>query len=151
MNKVITTPAILAAILATGCASIDHTVTRIDTEVFSVSTVAHNGANNNPGEVTKVHLRSAAQTAKASDCSYFAAIDNTAQNFTQTHQQTTGDTFVHNRDGSVQYRTAQGQQYKIVKPRVQQWMRNNTYVCFKDKPTAMLPGLIFNADLIVTN
>jgi hypothetical protein len=139
----------IVAVLAVGCASIDHSVTRIDTNVFSVTTDSRNGGSRNQGEVTKAHLQAAAAAAKTSRCAYFAAIDNTTQNFAQVEQDTTGDTFVRNKDGSVQYRTAQGQQYKIVKPSTGRYgSRTNTYVCFADRPTAMLPGLIFNADLV---
>jgi hypothetical protein len=145
MKKTFALPLIALTLIA-GCAQIRHTVTQIDTDVFQVGTETYGGYGNTDisnAAVTRAALVAAATAAKGIGCTYFAAINNTTQNFAQTQQQTTGDSFVRNNDGSVQYRTAQGQQYRIITP-----TRRSTYVCFKDKPTALLPGLIFNADLV---
>ena len=133
--------------LITGCASVNHTVTQIDVDVFSVSTMVYGGfgnASNTPGNITKSHLQRAGSTAQELGCTHFAAIDNAAQNVHRTGITVINEQFQQMQDGSVQYRTAQGQAYRIVKPK----QRGNTFVCFKERPSAILPGLIFNAELV---
>ena len=133
--------------LMTGCASINHTVTQIDTNVFQIGTQVYNGygtTNISRPAVERATLVAAAKKSTSIGCQYFAAIANNAQSLSQTQVQTSGDTFQQNPDGSVQYRTAQGQEYRIVKPSG----RSNTYMCFKERPSALLPGLIFNAELV---
>ncbi|RRR16895.1 hypothetical protein CVV73_25450, partial [Enterobacter hormaechei] len=44
----------------------------------------------------------------------------------------------------VYYVSSAGTQYKLIKP-----SRNNTYVCFNEKPNTVLPGLIYNVKYVL--
>ena len=139
--------AVATVTLITGCASVNHTVTQIDSDVFSVSTMVYGGfgdAYNTPGVITKSHLQRAGSKAQELGCTHFAAINNAAQSVHRTGTTVINEQFQQMQDGSVQYRTALGQAYRIIKPA----QRGNTFVCFKERPSAILPGLIFNAELV---
>lgn len=87
-------------------------------------------------------LLAAAETSLKLSCEYFVAVDNTQQSFS-VNQSDVSVGLIKGNDSSYAYRTNSGQVYKIVKPG-----RKNTFVCFNNKPTAPLPGLLFNAKTV---
>lgn len=87
-------------------------------------------------------LRKAAEVSKSLGCSYFSAINNTSQSYNQNISKV--DAGLKTTPNGVYYVSSAGTQYKLIKP-----SRNNTYVCFNEKPNTVLPGLIYNVKYVL--
>ncbi|HGW3981557.1 hypothetical protein R4534_10710 [Acinetobacter baumannii] len=87
-------------------------------------------------------LRKAAEVSKSLGCSYFSAINNTSQSYNQNISKV--DAGLMTTPNGVYYVSSAGTQYKLIKP-----SRNNTYVCFNEKPNTVLPGLIYNVKYVL--
>lgn len=110
----------------------------IDDRVFEVSW--ENNDYVSAGDVYRANLRKASELSLETGCQYFAAVENETQTFTvgtMNNQVTDG---LKNIDGELIY-VMNGAIYRVIKPKAYR----NTYVCFNEKPNALLPGLVFNA------
>lgn len=138
---------IAAPVFLAGCAfSIGSPkVTQIDQEIFEVRIDVFNGSHGSP-KFMDMTLAEAAKKSKSIGCNYFVAIDNKSQKFILPQAHVTENLSRLN-DGKVAYTSSSGQSYYVTRPQ----STKNTFACFKDKPTAVLPGLVFNADLILKN
>jgi hypothetical protein len=138
----------LVGLFLIGCAQVTPTVTRIDEDVFQVRTTVYGGykfsLDNSPEGIMNATLLAAAREAESIGCSYFAAIANDEQRIGMSSVQVT-EGLAQQKDGTAIYKTSAGQIYRIVKPN----SRGNTYACFKDRPTALLPGLLFNVKFML--
>jgi hypothetical protein len=136
----------IAATLS-GCASVSPKITQIDDRVFQVSTTVHSGyrinLDDSPEGIARVTLKAAANKSIELGCPYFSAINNDTQSFKITSAQTSEE-FTRSGDGTVIYKSEEGQIFRIIKPS----QRGNTYLCFRAKPNALLPGLIFNSKYV---
>ena len=88
-------------------------------------------------------LFSAANKSAELGCEYFVATENSSQSFnTPQSEITEGLSRLNN--GQVIYKTAQGQIYTVKRPA----QDANVFVCFSEKPNALLPGLVFNTKYV---
>ena len=147
-NAMKTTLTIASLALISGCAQVTPKVTQIDDRVFRVATTVYGGfkvgLDDSPEGIARATIRAAATTAQEIGCSYFAAIKNDAQSFKPSATQTT-DEFTKLPDGSYIYTADDGVRFRVVRPA----QRNGTFLCFKKKPNALLPGLIYNTQLVM--
>ena len=119
---------------------------RLDDNIFEV-TSRGNGFTRTDS-VYQHNLRKAAEMSLAAGCSYFVALDNRSQNFNAVAigPSPNGEKSAKvneglNVVGGEMIYMVNGAVYKVIKPKI----RENTYACFNKKPTALVPGLIFNA------
>lgn len=141
---------VLTGAVLSGCAQVTPKVTQIDERVFSVATTVYSGFSvgldrSNEG-IARATIRTAATTAQSIGCPYFAAINNDAQTFRPNAIKATEE-FTKLPDGSYIYTAEDGVHFRVVKPA----QRGGTFLCFKNKPTAILPGLIYNTDLVLSS
>lgn len=116
-------------------------VTRIDDNVFQVNSIT-NGYTSLQTE-REYALRKAAETSLELNCTYFAAIDNSSQSFDAVPQNVTSG-LVTLSNGQTVYISSSGTKYRLEKP-----ASNSTFVCFNEKPNAVLPGLVYKAQLVI--
>jgi hypothetical protein len=133
-----------------GCAQVTPKVTQIDERVFRVATTVYSGFSvgldsSNEG-IARATIRAAANTAQSVGCPYFAAINNDSQIFRPNSIKATEE-FTKLPDGSYIYTAEDGVKFRVVKPS----QRGGTFLCFKNKPTALLPGLIYNTELVLSS
>jgi hypothetical protein len=145
INLLVITGAVLS-----GCAQVTPKVTQIDERVFRVATTVYSGFSvgldsSNEG-IARATIRAAANTAQSVGCPYFAAINNDSQTFRPNAAKVTEE-FTKLPDGSYIYTAEDGVRFRVVRSA----QRGGTFLCFKNKPTALLPGLIYNTDLVLSS
>jgi hypothetical protein len=114
---------------------------QIDDHVFDVASYV-NGFSS--WQTAHDHLlRKAAEVSLQAGCTYFVAVRNNEQSFSQPTEHVT-EGLSRTSSGALVYRTASGTRYDVVKPGMR-----NTIVCFNTKPNALLPGLVFNARYVM--
>ncbi|WP_155468028.1 hypothetical protein [Acetobacter pasteurianus] len=116
--------------------------TQIDDHIFEVASYV-NGFSSHQLEHDYL-LRKAAEVSLQAGCTYFVAVGTNEQNFMQVPQGTT-EGLLSTQSGIV-YVSSSGNAYRIVKPNVV-----NTIACFNRKPTAVLPGLVYNAHYVLNS
>lgn len=89
-------------------------------------------------------IKKAAETAQKLGCTYFVAVGNTKQSFSQVSE-TVNTGLQKLGNGSLVYVSKSGTQYDVVNPNGMVVK----YVCFNEKPDMVLPGLIFNAKYVL--
>lgn len=112
---------------------------RLDDTIFEVTSSGNGYTGRNT--IYRYGLRKAAEMSLAAGCKYFVAIDNNSQTL---NVGTTSGSAVN--DGlsllnSNLIYSMNGAMYNVIKPKVYK----NTFACFSQKPTSLIPGLIFNA------
>lgn len=116
---------------------------RLDDTIFEVRS-SGNGFTRTE-TVYRYGLRKAAEMSLAAGCNYFVAIDNSSQHFdvglSNNSNVNEGLSVV---NGNMVY-MMKGAVYNVVRPVT----RKNIFACFKDKPNALVPGLIFNAKYVL--
>lgn len=127
---------------ASGLGNLGVKATIIDENVFEV-TSRING-NTPPYLRREYSIKKAAETSLKLGCTYFVAVGNEAQAFSDVSKKvSTGLKVLEN--GALVYTSKSGTQYKVINPKGMVVK----YVCFNEKPNAVLPGLVFNAKYVL--
>lgn len=129
----------LICFLLAGCSSkvpAPYSVTMLDDDIYTVSVSSRIASKS---ALNKYMISKAARTAEQVGCSYFFAVGNDKQYFSSSNKNKL-DERLNAEYGNV-YVASSGTRYKVVKPGSDE----NTFVCTKDKPNALLPGLYFKA------
>ena len=114
--------------------------TIIDDNVFQVK-ASVNGYTQR-SVATQYAIRKAAEVSQSLGCNYYSAINNTQQSYDQNISKT--NTGLNSVNGEIYYISSTGTKYRLIQP-----SNYNTYICFKDKPNTVLPGLIFNVKYVL--
>ncbi|WP_410683914.1 CC0125/CC1285 family lipoprotein [Avibacterium paragallinarum] len=117
--------------------------TRLDDTIFEVRSSGNGFTGTDT--IYRHGLRKAAEMSLAAGCKYFVAINNTSQSF---NVGVSGNSTVNEGlsllNGKLVY-FMNGATYNVIKPSTYK----NTFACFNNKPTALIPGLIFNAKYVI--
>lgn len=134
-------------VLVTACvtiASVTPQTVQIDDNVFETrNTVGITGNRPSIADLANTMLLSAASKSIELRCEYFVATENSSQSF-RTPQGEVSEGLSRLSNGQVVYKTALGQIYTVKRPDPMA----NVFVCFSEKPNALLPGLVFNAKYV---
>lgn len=116
---------------------------RLDDNIFEVTSSGNSFTSR--GAIYRHGLRKAAEMSITAGCKYFVAIDNVSQVF---NVGVSGNGVVNQElslmNGNLVY-MMNGAVYNVIKPKTYK----NTFACFNNKPTALIPGLIFNAQYVI--
>ncbi|EFN2279318.1 MULTISPECIES: hypothetical protein [Escherichia] len=146
MNYKILMPIIAATCLTiSGCARKvvpPYNAIRMDDNIYEIS--VPETINNNHSKHRYLLYR-AGQQAQQQGCEYFFAINNAEQNIVSKGKQRMDDDFIQTQGNS--YYISNGTYYKIIFPK----LSTHVFACTKEKPTGLLPGLVFRASYVVQN
>ncbi|MCH2071454.1 hypothetical protein OHW25_04805 [Acinetobacter baumannii] len=127
---------------ASGIGNLGVKATIIDDNVFEVTSRINK--NTPPYLRREYSIKKAAETSLKLGCTYFVAVGNIRQSFSQTPEKISSGLQRLN-NGALVYTSKTGTQYNVVNPNGMVVK----YVCFNEKPEAVLPGLVFNAKYIL--
>ena len=137
---------IISSLFLAACVTAPELVTttvQIDDRVFEVRNSNPRGHTIPSAVLANKMLSNASKKSLALGCEYFVATQNTSQSF-KTPQGNISEGLSRLDNGQVIYKTGQGQIYSVIRPDP----RVNVFVCFNQKPDALLPGLVFNAKYV---
>jgi hypothetical protein len=138
--------AFIFSLFLTACVTTPELITttvQIDDRVFEVRNSNPHGRTIQSAIYANKMLSSASKKSIALGCEYFVATQNASQSF-KTPQGNISEGLSRLDNGQVIYKTGQGQIYSVIRPDP----RVNVFVCFNQKPDALLPGLVFNAKYV---